>query len=141
MEAVVDIRNLTRQNGFPAVIKKAIVRALKLCGARGDVEVSVTLAGNARMRALNKKWRKKDEATDVLSFGLWEAEGAKRRGEIVICIPVAQKQARELGISVARNLAILAAHGATHLAGIDHERSEKEHRLTMHIQDRVLNIV
>ena len=51
-------------------------------------------------------------------------------GEVVICLPYAEKQARELGISFRENLATLTAHGVIHLCGIDHEKSDEEYKRT-----------
>lgn len=117
----------------------AVHSTLKLFRVKGAVEVSVVLVGPARMRTFNRDWRKKDRPTDVLSFGFWKAEDGIQRGEIIICLAVARAQARKLGIAFSRNTAILASHGTIHLLGIDHERSEKEYRLTMKAQEKVVN--
>lgn len=126
---------------MPKTLSKAVLNTLKLFRVKGVVEISVVLAGPARMRTFNRDWRKKDRPTDVLSFGFWKAEGGIRRGEIVICLAVARAQARKLGIPLSRNIATLASHGTIHLLGIDHERSEKEYRLTMRAQEQVVNSI
>ena len=95
-----------------------------MCKVRGRVEVSVALTGEAQMRELNRKWRGKRGATDVLSFGFWKGEDNVLRGEIVMCLPYAKRQAREGGISLTEELTTLAEHGALHLRGVHHERSE-----------------
>lgn len=138
MKAKIEVRNFTRQKGNADVISRAVSAVLRLLSVQGKIEVSVALVGMARMKTLNRKWRKKERATDVLSFGLWESEKEGRRGEIVICIPYAKRQARALAMSARENYATLAAHGAIHLAGIDHERSAKEYKKTMEIQQKVL---
>jgi probable rRNA maturation factor len=91
--------------------------------ARG--EVTLALVSDARMRALNRMYRGKDYATDVLSFpaGLEREASAERfLGDIVIATGVARRQARDLGHSLAVELRILSLHGLLHLLGYDHER-------------------
>ena len=78
------------------------------------------------MRALNRRWRGVDRATDVLSFSA--GRGAARRGaflgDLVIDVPYAARQARRRGHSPAREVQILLAHGLLHLLGYDHERDD-----------------
>jgi probable rRNA maturation factor len=100
--------------------------------ARGCV--SVALVGDARVRALNKRYRKRDYATDVLSFSYDASDPARRGrhaaaaadqpylGDIVIARGVARRQAREAGHSERTEFRILALHGLLHLLGYDHER-------------------
>ena len=77
--------------------------------ARGDIAIAIV--PDARMRLLNKKYRRKDKATDVLSF---------ETGDIVIAEGVARRQAGAAGHSYAVELKILALHGLLHLLGYDH---------------------
>ena len=74
------------------------------------------------MRQLNRTWRNIDAPTDVLSFPMLE-EGFDDNllGDVVICLPVAEKQAKEYGHGLSRELAFLAVHGILHLLGRDHE--------------------
>jgi probable rRNA maturation factor len=89
--------------------------------ARG--EVTVALVSDARMRALNRMYRGKDYATDVLSFPAEKGrKGRPTLGDIVIATGVARRQARDLGHSLAVELRILSLHGLLHLLGYDHER-------------------
>jgi probable rRNA maturation factor len=88
--------------------------------ARG--EIGVALVSDARMRVLNQKYRRKDYATDVLSFPA-EPEG-ELLGDIVIATGVARRQAREAGHPLATELQVLALHGLLHLLGHDHERDD-----------------
>ena len=83
--------------------------------ARGDV--SVAIVSDRRMQALNRQFRGKNSATDVLSF---PAE-KPFLGDIVIAIGVAKRQAREHAHSVATEVRVLALHGLLHLLGYDHE--------------------
>lgn len=87
--------------------------------ARGDVTVAIV--SDARVRALNSRYRNTDAPTDVLSF---PSEERRFRGDIVIAKGVATRQAREAGHTLQTELRILALHGLLHLLGYDHERDE-----------------
>lgn len=86
-------------------------------------EVGVKLCSDAAMAAYNKTYRHKAGPTDVLSFpdGAADPEGSVYIGDIVIAVPVAERQAKEAGHSLATELKYLLLHGILHLAGYDHE--------------------
>ena len=91
--------------------------------ARG--ELAIALVTDARMRALNRDYRRKDYATDVLSF---EGE-APHLGDLVIAKGVAARQAREAGHNLQAELRVLALHGLLHLLGYDHDDSKDRGRM------------
>ncbi len=92
--------------------------------ARG--EVTVALVGDRKMRALNRRYRRTDRVTDVLSFptapGPWGIADLWPLGDIVIATGAARRQAREAGHSLSTELRLLALHGLLHLLGYDHKR-------------------
>lgn len=85
---------------------------------RFETEVSVLFCGDRRMRSLNRKYRRKDRSTDVLSF---PAGAGGLLGDIVVSIPYAERQARRRAEPVAREVDRLLVHGFLHLLGYDHE--------------------
>ena len=89
--------------------------------ARARGTVTVAIVSDARVRALNRQFRKKDTATDVLSF---PAEEPRYLGDVVISSGLAARQARAAGHSLATELRVLALHGLLHLLGYDHERDD-----------------
>jgi len=89
--------------------------------ARARGTVTVAIVSDARVRALNRKFRKKDNATDVLSF---PAEEPRYLGDVVISSGMAARQACAAGHSLATELRVLALHGLLHLLGYDHERDD-----------------
>jgi len=89
--------------------------------ARARGTMTVAIVPDARVRALNRKFRKKDKGTDVLSF---PAEEPGYLGDVVISSGVAARQARAAGHSLATELRVLALHGLLHLLGYDHERDD-----------------
>jgi probable rRNA maturation factor len=99
-----------------------VAAAIPLAGT-----VSVLLTGDAQIQALNRQFRKKNKATDVLSFPAAQnpiqPAGAKSSlaGDLAISIETALRQAEEMGHSLEAELKILLLHGLLHLAGMDHE--------------------
>ncbi len=91
----------------------------------GPNVLSVRVVGAARSRALNARYRQKDRPTNVLSFqGAGRApDGRRYLGELVICAPVVEREARAQGKSRAAHWAHMTVHGVLHLLGFDHERS------------------
>ena len=98
--------------------------------ARG--ELAIALVSDARMRTLNRSYRRKDYATDVLSFPPEEPTpepGAGVLGDLVIATGVATRQAREAGHSYQTELRVLALHGLLHLLGYDHDNPRDDGRM------------
>lgn len=91
--------------------------------ARARGELSLALISDGRMRALNRSFRGKDYATDVLSFAAG-ADADGYLGDIVIAAGVAARQADEAGHAVGDEIRILALHGLLHLLGYDHTRDD-----------------
>lgn len=86
---------------------------------------TVLVTSSQRMRALNARFRGKNQATDVLSFpGPESVEGFA--GDIAISLDIAARNARSLRHSVSDEVRILALHGLLHLAGYDHESDDGE---------------
>lgn len=89
---------------------------------RAEGEVALVFAGDGLLRRLNREFRGKDRATDVLSFpGPGGEEGL---GDVVISVPTAAGNARRQGHSVPRELDVLALHGFLHVLGYDHESDD-----------------
>jgi probable rRNA maturation factor len=117
-----------QNDGFELPEKKLLAVSRKIA-ARIKLKGSVTirLAATAEVRALNKKYRHIDRATDVLSFVLAEKlPGGFYAGDILICWPVAEKQARKNGQTLEKELLLLIIHGLLHLQGLDHEKDRGE---------------
>ncbi len=86
-------------------------------------EVSILLATDAAIREMNRAYRRKDKATDVLSFpaaGL--ADGPLLAGDLAISLDTSGRQAAEFGHTLLIEVKVLLLHGLLHLAGFDHEQ-------------------
>lgn len=93
-------------------------------GLRGGVEV--LLAGDRTLRRLNREFRGKDKATDVLSFPAAEQLAAEHAGDLAISLETAGRQAKEHGHSLRDEVRVLMLHGLLHLHGMDHETDRGE---------------
>ena len=95
-----------------------------------DGELSIVLCDDAFIRPLNRDYRGKDAATDVLSFAMQEGDDLLEEdpilGDLVISVETAGRQAAEQGHDLASELRVLLVHGLLHLLGYDHEVDEVE---------------
>lgn len=87
-------------------------------------EITVRVVGEAEGRELNKGYRGKDYATNVLTFDY--AQQPAVMADLVLCAPVVAREARELRIPVADHYAHLLVHGTLHAQGWDHETSDED---------------
>ena len=103
-----------------------------LANSERPVELSVRLAGDEDVRALNAEWRGKDKPTNVLSFPLAEADDLGTNiaeqelllGDIVLARGVCAAEASDKGVSVEQHATHLLVHGTLHLLGYDHQDDE-----------------
>jgi probable rRNA maturation factor len=112
-------------------IREAIIAILEKEGVRVKTEVSISIVGDRYMRMLNKKYKDKDETTNVLSFPLNDEEEKApfvdfpdkvlRLGDIVISYPEARSEAAEENKLVDEKIDELIEHGLMHLLGKHHE--------------------
>lgn len=108
------------------LIRKSIVTTLETEGIEENVEISLLLIDDREIRHLNKEYRDKDAATDVLSFPMYDDldealdEGYLYLGDIVISGERALEQAKDFGHSVEREMGYLTVHSVLHLLGYDH---------------------
>ncbi len=113
-------------------------------GTRRNIEISVRIVDETEGRALNRQYRDQDHATNVLSFPASEAELKEpppelplALGDIVICGPVAAREASEQRKKGSDHWAHLLVHGALHLMGYDHE-TDQEAREMEAVEARIL---
>jgi len=115
-------------------LRALAVEALRLLG-RPRATLSIVLADDALVRALNRDYRDSDKTTDVLSFSFVPpgspADPAARLflGEIYLSVETARRQARAARRPYAREIAHLTLHGILHLLGHDHARAAERRRM------------
>ena len=106
--------------------KSGLARFLNRARAAAGIEgeVHVLLADDATLRRLNRTFRGKNKATDVLSFPA--APESEVAGDLAISLETAARQARQFGHSLRDEVRVLLLHGTLHLAGFDHEADDGE---------------
>jgi probable rRNA maturation factor len=143
--------------GFQGLInKKRIRNILKEFLNRlfeGKKGISVLITNDAEIQKLNKQFRKKDDPTDILSWTydvgegeiadpeLNESQEENITGELAVSAERVSKQASENGWDFETELIRLLAHGCAHLAGWDHEKSEKHEKDMLELEIQLLKEV
>jgi len=117
--------------GLQARLKQAAQAAAAAGRLKGGL--TILLADNRKLRALNREFRGRDKATNVLSF----PAGGGYAGDIAIAHGVAAKEAKAAGKRFADHVIHLVVHGVLHLAGYDHERP-KDAKLMEPLEVRIL---
>ena len=115
---MIEINNLTAASADYEFLRK--IAKIVLNKEKKKLDLSVALVGPSRIKELNKKYRKKNKTTDVLSF-LYDTSG-----EIVICLGKVRQNAKKFGFSFKEELARVLVHAVLHLLGYEHEKSKKE---------------
>jgi len=133
---MIEINNLTT-----AVVDEDFLKKTAKIVIDGEkkkaIELSIALVGQERIKKLNKKYRGKNRATDVLAFGQSQksknplfAHSKNQKfiepffGEIVICLREVEKNAKRYNSTFKKELARVLIHGILHLLGYDHEKNE-----------------
>ena len=117
---MIHIQRASRASHIPA---DRTLRAWAGAALPRKADVTVRYVAGAEARRLNREFRGKDYATNVLSFPNDDAPRGTVAGDIVICAPVVAREAREQGKTVEAHHAHLLVHGLLHLRGYDHERA------------------
>ncbi|UCH29241.1 MAG: rRNA maturation RNase YbeY [Myxococcales bacterium] len=108
---------------------EAMLDALDLGGS----ELSILLCDDDAIRRLNRRYRKKNKATDVLAFPMQEGPGPATQtdllGDVVISLPTATRQAKERDRPIIEEVTFLLAHGLLHLCGYDHATRQEEREM------------
>jgi probable rRNA maturation factor len=117
----------SRSNSTP-LAKSGLTRFLRR--ARGAVglegEVEVLLTSDTAIKRLNRDFRGKNKATDVLSFPAPEEIAEEHAGDLAISLDTAARQAASFGHSLGEEVRVLMLHGLLHLKGMDHETDSGE---------------
>ncbi len=123
---------VTKQSNYPVRvldIKKKLVVFLAKNGIVSDAEVTVAIIGEKKMSEIGNKYLKDKKLHNVLSFVpnevkggfVYPPDGRIHLGEIIICYPLAVKEAEEENVLIDERVYELVEHGALHLLGIHHE--------------------
>lgn len=125
---MIEINNLTTVKIEEEFLKRVAKKVLQGENRKED-HLSIALVGQGRIRALNKKYLRKNRVTDVLTFGESQKfpilpKKELKLGEIVICLREVKKNAKRFGSAFEKELARVLIHGILHLLGYDHEKNK-----------------
>ena len=133
----VEVFNRQRRYAVDAARLVAVAEGALDAVGRAGAEVAVTVSNDRRLRDLNRTYRGKDRATDVLSFPYDDDDGPL--GDVVISVDRAAAQAADRGHDLQRELELLTLHGTLHCCGYDHETDDGEmDRLERRLRRRLL---
>jgi len=121
---------------FKGLIKKT-EKALKF---KKNVNLGLILVNDQEIKKINKIYRNKNQATDVISFAFNESEKNPKEnylGEIFISFDTAKKQAQDLNHSLEYELKFLFTHGLLHIFGYDHHTDKEENEMNS-VADKIL---
>lgn len=128
---MIEIRNLTKERINKKFLRK--VAQIVVRGEKEKLDISIAIMSPKEIQFLNRRYRKKNSSTDVLSFGYDDL------GEIVLCPSVIKKYAKNSKLTFKNNLSSTLIHGVLHLLGYDHEKSKQEAIVMENKQNFYLN--
>lgn len=139
---MIEIINRQRRHKVPAKRWREFAAAASKAIGAGNRDATIAFVSDAAIRKLNRQFRGKDSATDVLSFPSqpesFEADAETNVGEIVISLDRAQSQAKENGLTLVNEVEQLILHGLLHLCGHDHETDRGEmNRLELKLRKKL----
>lgn len=132
IEVVLDSGIDATQVPGDATVRHAVAAACMQAGISRKVSLCVRFADDAAVRELNRTWRGKDKATDVLSFPMQEGPDfdlGESLGDIVLSWPFVVREARRLGLAPVPHAQHLIVHGVLHLLGFLHAEDADTERM------------
>ena len=128
---MIEVNNLTPLSGVNKKFLKGVAKIVLKGENKKEARLSIALVGEGRIKELNKKYRGKNRATDVLAFGqnqkfLVFPKSELELEEVIICLRVVKKNAKKYNIAFKKELARVLIHGILHLLGYEHEKDERE---------------
>lgn len=128
----------------PQLIKKVLKEVVNKLQISPNFKVTILLVGDQKMTSLNKKYKGKNQTTDVLTFSQYEGSAIVlpqsekgNLGDIVICYPQLLRQARNYKQTAAKEFSLLLIHGFLHLLGYEDETAAKRKQMEK-IQQKIL---
>ena len=120
------------------LLSKELIKRKIVSKKFNDIELTLVFLDLKPAKKINKEFRNKDYATDVLSF---ETMAPESLGELVLCPEVLKKQSKEHGLTFQMELGYMVLHGVLHLLGYDHEIGEAEAREMFELQDDLFEVL
>lgn len=140
----VETEGIAVSEALACAVRAAVIAVLEKENASARYPC-IVLTDDETIHAYNREYRSVDRPTDVLSFPADEGDELTAPpdgflGDIVISVPTAERQAKELGHSTEREVAFLTIHGMLHLLGYDHIEPEDEERMTARQREIIASV-
>ncbi len=134
-----DVKRL-KLHSYEKLLIQIANHTYKKLNLKGEIIFDCSFVNEKRIREINNQYRKKDYATDVISFALWDNKKYQTNllGELFICYQKIVEQHRKYQHSFKREISFLFLHGLLHLLGYDH-MNEKDEKIMFSLQDIILN--
>jgi len=129
---MLSVTNLTDYKIDKKRLEKTARKTFKIANIGKLKEISVVFVSSNKIKEINKKYRRKNRPTDVLSFG--------ELNEVFVCPQIVKKQAKLLKIPFNSELTRVVIHGILHLAGCDHEKNADAMKMQI-IQERIVKLI
>ena len=129
MSSQVTVQYGTRRPWAPAAASLRAWALAALGQQDGGGQLGIRVVSGAEGQRLNRRFRGRDRATNVLAFRGWDLQSGQHLGDVVICAPVVAREAREQGKPVRAHWAHLVVHGVLHLLGRTHDRPRAAARM------------
>ena len=139
MTTAASIRVEPRDASHAELVRNAAVAALDDQGIDAG-QLTIVLTDERTVQRLSKQYSDIDQPTDVLAFPAGHRDpesGAIDHGDVIVCLPIAEAQAVQIGHSLDDELTLLTVHGVLHLIGHDHAAAEEKNRMSR-AQRRIL---
>lgn len=146
---MIEIVNFSKEILDKEFLRRIAEKIIRAEGVDGKIELSIAMVQPDQMKELNKRYRYRDDATDILSFAWLEQEPIKESkpfapeiqnlGEIVICPEIIKKQSYS-GLDFEKELIRTLIHGILHLLGYDHEKGMMQAQEMKKKEDYYINI-
>jgi probable rRNA maturation factor len=125
----IEVQCVSRLPNIPSANKLKRWAKTTLLDVKCDAEITLRIVNAVEGRELNRSFRTKDYATNVLTFVYHEPKAKLLIGDIVFCAPVVAREAREQHKVIDAHYAHMVVHGVLHLAGFDHENDRDAKRM------------
>ena len=122
----ITVQNASTARNVPAASR---IRRWARAALRGEARVAIRIVGAAEGRLLNRSYRRRDYATNVLTFEYGCDPDGTLSADIVLCLAVLKKEAREQKKPLLHHAAHLVIHGTLHALGYDHEDNRDAQRM------------
>jgi len=135
---MIEVINKVDSKISPEYVRNILNRAVLFFKIKQN-DISVAFIGRSEMRRINRIYRGRDKATDVLSFN-YGSDQIRINGEILICPQIAREDIKLEGVNYKIKITTLLIHGLLHILGYDHHNS-KDMKIMYNLQQQIISFI